>query len=117
VFSARSSPMAVHATMAQQQRNSFFLTPPKCSVFLFSLAATEKRCFLCGPRQDFISRTVSESELSEVKNILLLSECVSYSRVAVAEARGHFRNTKEGERPPLEAVTRKRVKTQQGEKT
>jgi hypothetical protein len=31
----------------------------------------------------------------------------------VAEARGHFENPEEGERPPLEAVTRQRpVKTQ-----
>jgi hypothetical protein len=36
----------------------------------------------------------------------------------VAEARGQFRNPEEGERPPLEAVTRQRlVKTQQTEKT
>jgi hypothetical protein len=36
----------------------------------------------------------------------------------VAEARGQFGSTEEGERPPLEAVTRERlVKTQQTEKT
>jgi hypothetical protein len=35
----------------------------------------------------------------------------------VAEARGQFGNPEEEERPPLEAVTRKLVKTQQAEKT
>jgi hypothetical protein len=36
----------------------------------------------------------------------------------VAEARGQFGNPEEGERPPLETVTRQRlVKAQQGEKT
>jgi hypothetical protein len=35
----------------------------------------------------------------------------------VAEAQGQFRNPEEGERPKLEAVTRKQVKTQQAEKT
>jgi hypothetical protein len=35
----------------------------------------------------------------------------------VAEARGQFGNPEEGERPPLEAVTRRLVKTQQTEKT
>jgi hypothetical protein len=35
----------------------------------------------------------------------------------LAEARGQFGNPEEGERPPLEAVTRKRVKTQEAEKT
>jgi hypothetical protein len=35
----------------------------------------------------------------------------------VAEAWGQLENPEEGERPPLEAVTRKQVKTQQAEKT
>jgi hypothetical protein len=35
----------------------------------------------------------------------------------VAEAGGQFGNPEEGERPQLEAVTRKLVKTQQAEKT
>jgi hypothetical protein len=36
----------------------------------------------------------------------------------IAEARGHFGNPEEGERPPLEAATRKRLVTiQQTEKT
>jgi hypothetical protein len=39
VFSARSAPIAAHATMD---------------------TVTEERCVLCGPCQDVISRTVSE---------------------------------------------------------
>jgi hypothetical protein len=37
------------------------------------------------------------------------------SKVAVAEGRGQFGNQKEGERPPLEAVTRGLVKRQETE--
>jgi hypothetical protein len=33
------------------------------------------------------------------------------SIAVVVEARGYFRNPEEGERPPLEAVTRRLVKT------
>jgi hypothetical protein len=43
-------------------------------------------------------------------------ELVTSSRVAVAEAQGLFRNLESGERPPLEAVSRGLVKTQQTEK-
>jgi hypothetical protein len=42
-------------------------------------------------------------------------ESVSQARVAVAEARGRFWNPEEGERPPLEAVSRRLVNTQQPE--
>jgi hypothetical protein len=42
---------------------------------------------------------------------------VSQSRVAVAEAQGQLRNTEEGALPPMEAITRRLVKTQQAEKT
>jgi hypothetical protein len=38
-------------------------------------------------------------------------------RTAVGVARGHFGNTEERERPPLETVTRGLVKTQLNEKT
>jgi hypothetical protein len=38
-------------------------------------------------------------------------------KMLVAEAQGQFGNPEEGERPPLEAVTRKLVKIQQAEKT
>jgi hypothetical protein len=41
---------------------------------------------------------------------------VSLLRIAVAEARGQFKNVKEWELPPLEAITRRMVKTQQAEK-
>jgi arginine/ornithine N-succinyltransferase beta subunit len=40
-----------------------------------------------------------------------------YCEKLVAEVRGQFGNTEEGESPMLEAVTRKLVKTQQAEKT
>jgi hypothetical protein len=39
------------------------------------------------------------------------------SRVAMAEARGQFRNPKEKERPPLEALTSELVNRQKTEKT
>jgi hypothetical protein len=42
-------------------------------------------------------------------------ESVSKSRVAVAEE--EFGNSGEGERPPLEAASRRQVKTHQAEKT
>jgi hypothetical protein len=71
--------------------------------------ATEEWCFLCGPYREVISRTVSRVEWSE--------ESASQSRDAVAEARGQFGSTEEGERPPLKAVARRLVKTQQAEKT
>jgi hypothetical protein len=46
------------------------------------------------------------------------SSCVYCdSRVDVAEAQGQFGNPEEGERSPLEAVTRGLVKIQQTEKT
>jgi hypothetical protein len=45
---------------------------------------------------------------------VLVSCC---SEKLVVEAWGLFGNPEEGERPPLEAVTRKLVEAQQGEKT
>jgi hypothetical protein len=42
---------------------------------------------------------------------------MSQSTVAGAQARGLFWNSEEGERPLLEAVTRKLAKTQQADKT
>jgi hypothetical protein len=53
----------------------------------------------------------------------VVSECCGSVLVSccceklLAEARGQFENPEEGERPPLEAVTSKLVKTQQTEKT
>jgi hypothetical protein len=44
-----------------------------------------------------------------VEKLFLLG--VNYPRIAVAEARGQFRNPEEGERPPLEAVNIELVKT------
>jgi hypothetical protein len=38
------------------------------------------------------------------------------ARVAVVEARGQLGNPEKGKRPPLEAVTRRQVKTKQAEK-
>jgi hypothetical protein len=42
---------------------------------------------------------------------------VSKTRVTATEARGQLGNPEEEERPPLEAVTKKLVKTQQADKT
>jgi hypothetical protein len=42
---------------------------------------------------------------------------VSQLRVVVAEAQGQFENPEEGKCPPLEAVTRRLVRTQQAKKT
>jgi hypothetical protein len=41
----------------------------------------------------------------------------SQPRIAVADARGQFGNPEKGERLPLEAFTRRLVKTQKTEKT
>jgi hypothetical protein len=54
------------------------------------------------------------SELEDCCGSVLVS-CCCYK--LVAEAWGQFGNPEEGEHPPLEAVTRKLVKTQQTEKT
>jgi hypothetical protein len=53
------------------------------------------------------------SELEDSYGSVVVSCCCEN---LVAEARGQFGNPEEGERPPLEAVTRKLVKTQQTEK-
>jgi hypothetical protein len=50
--------------------------------------------------------------LSEVKSSWLVSQLVTSSRVAVAEAQRQFDNPEEGGCPPLEAITRRLVKTQ-----
>jgi hypothetical protein len=54
------------------------------------------------------------SELEDCCGSILVSCCC---KKLVAEARGQCGNPEEGERPPLEAVTRRPVKTQQTEKT
>jgi hypothetical protein len=99
VFSARSAKMPMHATIN---------------------TATEDRCFLCGPCLNVKSRTTSESYGSEK----LVGELVRELRFSlvhcccwkmVAEARGQFGNPEEAERPPLKAVTRQQLKTQQTE--
>jgi hypothetical protein len=46
-----------------------------------------------------------------------LEDCCCCCEKLVAEAQGQFGNSEEGECPPLEALTRKLVKTQQAEKT
>jgi hypothetical protein len=46
-----------------------------------------------------------------------VSESVSYSRVAVVEAKKVREPPEEGQRPGLEAVTRRLVKTQRTENT
>jgi hypothetical protein len=62
-----------------------------------------KRWFIHGPRWDIISRTSLET-------VKLVESCCS-------RGRGQFGNPEQEERPPLEAVTRRLVKTQQTEKT
>jgi hypothetical protein len=57
---------------------------------------------------------VSESELQDCWGSDIVSCCCEK---LVAEARGPLANPEEGERPPLEAVTRRRMRTQQAEKT
>jgi hypothetical protein len=54
------------------------------------------------------------NELEDCYGSLLVSCCCEK---LVAEARGKFGDSEEGERPPLEAVARRLVKTQQDEKT
>jgi hypothetical protein len=54
------------------------------------------------------------SELEDCCGSVLVSCCCGKP---VAEAREQFGNPEEGKRLPLEAVTRKLVKTQQTEKT
>jgi hypothetical protein len=51
-----------------------------------------------------------------VRGLLQLSPCELLLLKPIAEARGQFGNPEERERPPLETVTRKKVKTQQDEK-
>jgi hypothetical protein len=58
-----------------------------------------------------IVRVVGESV--GVSSVVVSSRCEKL----VAEARGQFGNPEEGERPPLEAVTRKLATTRQAEKT
>jgi hypothetical protein len=54
------------------------------------------------------------SELEDCCSSVLVSRCCEK---LVADAQGQFRNPEEGERPPLETVTRRLVKTQQAENT
>jgi hypothetical protein len=80
-------------------------------------------CFLCSPCRDIISSTSSESKFqfsleTAVRKVgdwfkIIVGLGVSYYRAAVAEAPWQFGNPEEGKRPPLEAVTRELVKTQQ----
>jgi hypothetical protein len=70
------------------------------------------RCFLCGLQLDVITRTNEESVVTH-----LVYEWISRSAVAPAETRGQLGIPEEGERPPLEAVTRGMVRNQQGENT
>jgi hypothetical protein len=56
VFSVRSVPMAAHATLE-------YITP----LLSNNCTAAEKRCFLCGPCPDVISRTVSKESVSAVE--------------------------------------------------
>jgi hypothetical protein len=53
------------------------------------------------------------TELEDCCGTVIVSSCEKL----VAEARGQFGNPEERERPPLDAVTRRLVKTQQAEKT
>jgi hypothetical protein len=54
--------------------------------------------------------------VSELRG-LLLSPCELLLLKLVAEVRGQFGNPEEGEHSPLEADIRKRMKTQEAEKT
>jgi hypothetical protein len=84
--------------------------------------ATEERYFLRGSCRDVISKTNEGSAVSEVKSELVrgllgFSYCELLQREAGSWDRGQFGNAEEGERPPLEAVTRRLVKTEQAVKT
>jgi hypothetical protein len=112
MFPGRSVPMATHATME-------YVMPLLSS----NRTATEERRFMGSVqrcyKQDSESmecQLVGEwaSELDNRCGSVVVSCCCEK---LVTEARGQLGNPEEGERLPLEAVTRKLVTTQLAEKT
>jgi hypothetical protein len=105
VFSARCVPMVGHTTME-------YFMPPLSSICTATIEFSNnvKRCFLLGPCREILSRTVSKELVSQsMEWSLLVCELVESCCNC---GRGQFGNPEEGERPPLEAVTRRLVKIQ-----
>jgi hypothetical protein len=76
--------------------------------------SSNRLCYLFGPCRDVINRKIKAIAVQgSEESICELEDCWSSAIVTccceklVAEARGQFGNPEEGERPPLEAVTRR----------